>query len=80
MKKYRTPGDIMFDEINNNPGEQLHFFGVRVPKNVLQKFHHAVQLYGKNKQRCTEEALEIFSNMVIAEHHQNGNAKFRLKV
>lgn len=64
----------------NIQGSELHFFGVRIPKNVLQKFHYAVSLYGRNKQRCTEEALEMFSNIVISEYHQSGNAKFRLKV
>ena len=60
--------------------ENLHFFAARVSKNVLQKFDHAVSLYGKKKQRCTEEALDMFSDAIIAEYHNRSQHSIRVKV
>lgn len=65
-------------DVNYNQ-DCLHFFAARLPKNTLTKFHYACKLYGKKKCRCTEEALEMFSDMIIADYHEKQRAKTSFK-
>jgi hypothetical protein len=68
-------------KMENSTDGNLHFFAVRIPNNILFKFDCAVKMYGKKKQKCVEEALDIFSDKIIAEYlgHERDNKIIRVK-